>query len=243
MTTDPDAAQDFYTDVVGWTTAPFEDAPTPYTMWMSGETPIGGLMELPQEAREGGVPPHWMGYVAVPDVDATAARAEELGGRIIMGPQDIPNVGRFVILHDPQGGTISAFRSFQEMSARESEPGPGDFSWHELATTDHEAALAFYSDLFGWESQQALDMGEAGVYQMYGLGKQMLGGMYNKTADMPGSRGWLYYIWVANLDAAVTTVRGKGGTIIVEPMEVPGGSRIAVGLDPQGGAFGLHQRA
>jgi predicted enzyme related to lactoylglutathione lyase len=107
MTTDPAAAQAFYTDVVGWGTAPFEGAGTDYTMWTKGETPdtaIGGLMELPEEARASGVPPHWMGYVAVPDVDATAARAEELGGRIVMGPHEIPNVGRFVI---PQGAVFA----------------------------------------------------------------------------------------------------------------------------------------
>lgn len=243
VTTDPAGAQEFYSDVVGWGTAPFEGAEIPYTMWMKGETPVGGLMETPAEARQRGVPPHWMGYVAVPDVDATAARAEELGGEIILGPQDIPNVGRFVIIKDPQGAVISAYRSAQDMATEDTEPEIGDVSWHELATTDHEAAFEFYSDLFGWEKDQAMDMGEAGVYQMYGRAGRMLGGMYNKTADQPFPPHWLYYIRVGDLDATVKKVQNKGGKIIVEPMEVPGGSRIAVGIDPQGAAFALHQRA
>ncbi|MFN2422122.1 MAG: VOC family protein, partial [Gemmatimonadota bacterium] len=113
----------------------------------------------------------------------------------------------------------------------------------ELATTDHEAAFEFYSDLFGWDKDQAMDMGEAGVYQMYGRAGRMLGGMYNKSADQPFPPNWLYYISIGDLDATVRKVKAQGGKIIVEPMEVPGGSRIAVGLDPQGAAFGLHQRA
>jgi predicted enzyme related to lactoylglutathione lyase len=188
----------------------------------------------------------------VPDVDATAARVKELGGHVLMGPEDVPNVGRYVVFADPQGAVIAAFKGLQEMSAGDAEPGPGDFSWHELATTDHEAAFGFYSDLFGWEKQQAMDMGEGGLYQMYGLGERMIGGMYNKSAGLPdadknkaepGPPAWLYYITVGDLDAAVRKVTAKGGTIVVEPMEVPGGSRIAVGIDPQGAAFGLHQRA
>jgi predicted enzyme related to lactoylglutathione lyase len=200
-------------------------------------------MELPAEARAGGVPPHWVGYVAVPDVDATAARVEELGGHVIMGPHDIPNMGRFVIFADLQGASIAAYTGSQEMPAEDREPEPGDVSWHELATTDHEAALDFYSDLFGWEKSEAMDMGEAGLYQMYNRAGRMLGGMYNKTADQPGPPAWLYYITIGDLDATVGRVKANGGKIVVEPMEVPGGSRIAVGIDPQGSGFGLHQRA
>jgi predicted enzyme related to lactoylglutathione lyase len=252
MTTDPAAAQAFYTDVVGWGTAPFEGAPIPYTMWMKGETPVGGVFEIPAESGEGSIPPHWMGHVGVPDVDGTAERVKELGGRVIMGPDDVPNVGRFVVFADPQGAVIAAFKGLQEMSTEDANPQPGDVSWHELATTDHEGAFDFYSDLFGWEKQQAMDMGEAGVYQMYGRGDRMLGGMYNKSAGLPdpdklkaepGPPAWLYYFRVGDLDVAVRKVKAKGGKIVVEPMEVPGGSRIAVGFDPQGAAFGLHQSA
>lgn len=244
MTTDPEAAKAFYSDVVGWSTAPFEHAPgMDYTMWMKGEAPVGGLMELPEEVRKSGAPPHWMGYVAVPDVDATAARAQELGGTVHHGPADIPEVGRFAIIADPQGAVLAAFKGTQEMEGGDSEPESGDFSWHELATTDYEAALGYYSDLFGWEKQDAMDMGEAGMYQMYGRPGKMLGGMYNKTADMPGppQPAWLYYVSVEDLDGSVKRIEEKGGKVVAGPMEVPGGSRIAIGLDPQGAAFALHQ--
>jgi predicted enzyme related to lactoylglutathione lyase len=244
MTTDPDKAKKFYTDVIGWKTQPFENAAgMDYTMWMKGETPVGGLMELPEEARKGKVPPHWVGYVAVPDVDKAAARAKELGGRVIHGPEDIPEVGRFAILADPQGAVIAAYKSSQDMPHQDADPETGDVSWHELATTDWEGAFDYYADLFGWEKQEAMDMGEGNMYQMYGLGEKMLGGMYNKSADQPGPPAWLYYISIDDLDATVARVKKDGGKIVVEPMEVPGGSRIAVGIDPYGAAFGLHELA
>ncbi len=239
MTSDPDAAIEFYTDVVGWGTAPFEGAPMPYTMWTKGERPVGGVLEMPAEA---GAPPTWMGHVRVDDVDAVAARVGERGGSILHGPESLAEVGRWVVFADPQGAVISAYRPAMEMSPRSDESEPGDVSWHELATSDLEAAFGFYADLFGWEKDEALDMGEAGVYQMYSAGGRMLGGMYHQSPDMPGSDrpAWLYYLRVADLDAAVEKVRSGGGTVLVDPMEVPGGSRIAVAIDPQGAAFGLH---
>src|SRR4030081_3092184 len=80
MTPDLEAAKAFYTAVVGWGTTVWEGMKTPYTMWTAGEKPIGGLMRLPEEAVAGGARPHWLAYVTVPDVDAAAARAQELGG-------------------------------------------------------------------------------------------------------------------------------------------------------------------
>lgn len=240
MTTDTGAAKAFYGDVIGWGTRPFEGAPIPYTMWTRGEAPVGGLMEVP--AAE--APPAWMAHVSVEDVDATAARAEELGATVLAGPESVPDVGRWVVLEDPQGAVIAAFRGEQEMDGAPGEPEPGDVSWNELVTSDAEAAWDFYSELFGWEKKEAMDMCESGVYQMYGVGDRTLGGMYSRTDAMPdaqGGPGWLYYIVVADLDSAVEKVKAGGGRIVVEPVEVPGGSRIAVGVDPQGAAFGLHQ--
>jgi predicted enzyme related to lactoylglutathione lyase len=86
-------------------------------------------------------------------------------------------------------------------------------------------------------------MGPAGIYQMYGVPGLELGGIYKKTDDMPGPPQWLYYVHVADLDAAVSTVKANGGTVIVGPMDIPGGGRIAMCLDPQGAPFALHWRA
>src|SRR5688500_7796606 len=208
MTTDVEGAKTFYGDVVGWGTQPFEGAPIPYTMWTAGEAPVGGVMEVP--AAE--APPSWMAHVAVDDVDATAARATELGAKILAGPESVPSVGRWVVMMDPQGAVIAAFRGEQELGEMP-EPGPGRVSWHELATKDWKAAWEFYSELFGWEKQEAMEMGEAGVYQMFGLpGGAMLGGMYDKSDDQPWPPAWTYYVVVPDLEAAVEKARAGGGT-------------------------------
>ena len=108
MTTDPGGAMDFYSKIAGWGTQPWEGSPTPYTMWTTHETPIGGVMKLPPEAAAS-VPPHWIGYVSVPNVDESAKHAESLGGTILHQPMDIPDVGRFAIIVDPQGAAIAIF--------------------------------------------------------------------------------------------------------------------------------------
>ena len=82
-------------------------------------------------------------------------------------------------------------------------------------------------------------MGPAGVYQVYGLPALDLGGIYRKPADMPGPPNWTFYVRVADLEDAVGKVKANGGSIIQEPMDVPGGGRIAMCLDPQGAAFAL----
>ena len=107
LTTDPAAATKFYTQLFGWTT---QEWPTPdfiYTVVkVSGaDMGQGGIMPIPPHAQ--GMPPAWISYVTVDDVDASAKLAEKLGGKIMVGPQDIPEVGRFAVLNDPQGASIA----------------------------------------------------------------------------------------------------------------------------------------
>jgi predicted enzyme related to lactoylglutathione lyase len=237
MTPDAEASKAFYTAVVGWGTQEWKDSPTPYTMWTAGETPIGGLMQMPPEALAGGSRPHWLAYVTVPDVDAAVARVQELGGKVMVPPRDIPTVGRFAVFADPQGALLSAFKPENDQPESEDMPPVGDFSWHELITTDHEAAFRFYSEIFGWEKTSAMDMGEMGVYQMYGRNGKTLGGMFNKPDTPPA---WLHYARVPDVHRAAEKIRELGGQVINGPMEVPGGDWIVAGLDPQGGMFAVH---
>lgn len=106
MTTDSEGAKEFYSKLFGWETEemPMEDMN--YTVVKVGEEPVGGIMTTPPQAE--GTPPNWGGYVTVDDVDATARKAEELGAKILVPLTDIPNVGRFFVLQDPQGAIISA---------------------------------------------------------------------------------------------------------------------------------------
>jgi predicted enzyme related to lactoylglutathione lyase len=236
MTTDPDAAGDFYSNVVPWTTQP-SGMPS-YSLWMSGKYQAGGLMALPEDAASG-TPPHWIVYIGTPDVDSTVQAAQDLGGKVLKEPADIPNVGRFAVLSDPQG---AAFAAFTPAPMPGSNPPPGgavgDFTWHELATTDLESALNFYSELFGWDKGETHDMGPQGIYQIIAHGGQQVGGIY-KVPDASTPPNWLSYARVSDVSKAAAAVKAAGGKVLIGPMEVPGGSWILQLRDPQGGAFAV----
>lgn len=109
MTTDVDKARRFYVDVVGWTAdsmpMPGDDSGAHYHLWKAGDEMAGGMMHMagPQFA---GVPPHWMAYVSVADVDACAAKVEPAGGKLAAPPFDIPGIGRICIVIDPTGAAL-----------------------------------------------------------------------------------------------------------------------------------------
>ena len=241
MTTDPKAAITFYTDVVGWKTQAFGEAgDNAYMMWVASQGPLGGTMELPQQARQMGAPPHWVANVLVSDVDATVEQAKKLGGKVLREAETMPSVGRFALIQDPQGAHLSVFTPSGDMAPHDVSK-PGEFSWNELMTSDHNAAFTFYNKLFGWEKLASHDMGPMGEYLIYGAHGRQLGGMASKTKDMPMPTAWMYYIHVDGLDAAVERAKKGGGKVLNGPMDVPGGDRIAQLMDPQGAAFALHE--
>jgi uncharacterized protein len=233
LTTDTAAAAAFYPKVVPWRTQP-SNMPG-YTIFMAGGLQVGGLMTLPADAGAA----HWLMYVGTPDVDATVAQAQGLGAKVWKAASDIPNVGRFAVLADPQGATFAVFTP----GGPPPPPGPppqGGFSWHELATTDVAAALRFYGGLFGWTKGVSHDMGAMGVYQLFEHGGAAVGGMAN-TQGPSTPPSWLSYVHVADSNRAVAAAKAAGGRLLHGPVEVPGGSWIALFLDPQGGAFAVHE--
>ena len=136
----------------------------PYVMWTTDGTPqgsIGGVIPLPEGAKKAGAPPHWLPYVGSSDIDATVSEAQKLGGRVIVPLTEIPTVGRFAVLSDPQGAVFAVFAPAEQAPGHEGSAQLREFSWHELATTDYEAAFEFYDALFGWKKTESLDMGPA----------------------------------------------------------------------------------
>ena len=245
MVPDVDAATRFYPPITGWTLAPWPmgDGVAPYTMWANGAMPVGGVMATPPDAAgasvAGSAPgAYWLAYIGTPDVDATFSEALALGGQRVVAPTDIPDVGRFAVLADPQGAAFAIFRPTTPSVPRGSMPEAGEFSWHELATTDHVAAFAFYSTLFGWAPTESMDMGSSGVYQMFGQPGATYGGMFDGTREgLPPH--WLLYVYVRDLEAALDAVRVGGGQVRRGPMPIPGG-RVAHCADAQGAHFALH---
>jgi predicted enzyme related to lactoylglutathione lyase len=238
MTTDTGAAESFYKKVVGWTAVPFAPDGS-YTVF---NNPAGagsaGLMKLPDAARQMGAPPHWLMYIGTPNVDDTAMRIAQLGGRILKQPDNIPNTGRFAVVQDPFGATFGIYTSTTN-SPSKGQAGVGDFSWFELYTPNPDGAWKFYETLFGWEKTSAMDMGEMGTYQMFGRGGGIPnGGIMKPPPGAPAA--WMPYAMVKDAKAAAAAATANGGQIVNGPMEVPGGDWIATGMDPQGAMFSVH---
>ena len=241
MTTDAKAAEAFYRAVVGWDAQDVSQPGMPYTLLTVGGQPAAGLMKLPDEACAAGARPGWVGYVAVDNADEAAARLAAAGGAVHRPPDDIPGIGRFAVVADPQG---AAFMLFQPAAA--AGPGcsaagpttPGHVGWHELYAVDWEKAFAFYAGQFGWTKDQAMDMGPMGTYQLFAAGGAPIGGMMNKPEAMP-MPAWQFYFNVPEIEAAVERIRAGGGQVLMGPHEVPGGSWIVQGADPQGAMFAL----
>lgn len=236
MTSDQKAAEVFYAAAIGWNMTDSGMTDRKYTLLSAGRVMVGGLMPIPDGVM---AQPSWTGYIAVTDVDEFARRVIAAGGSIHREPTDIPGVGRFAIAADPHGAAFFLFKPGPAETAAAVAPGtPGQIGWRELQAGNLDAAFAFYSSLFGWTKEEAIDIGPMGTYQLFASGDAPAGGMMNKVPDAPGPF-WLYYFNVDALEAAAVRVRHGGGKIQHGPAQVPGGQWMAQCLDPQGAMFGM----
>ena len=244
MTPDPDGATAFYGAVVpGWTVGQPIGGDQDYRIiGRSDGGSAGGVLALTEDMRQHGARPVWLGYIGADDVDATVRQVEAKGGKLLMPAFDIPQ-GRIAMVTDPQG---NPFYIMKPIPPAGQEDGQSDVfspdqaervSWNELSTADPVAARTFYGELFGWTSDDFMPMGEYGEYRFFDHGSLRIGAVSGMMPD--GHPGWRYYIRVPSISKAVEAVKAGGGTITLEPMEVPGGDTIVIGNDPQGAEFAL----
>ena len=241
MTSDADAAEKFYGAVVGWSSGKAVESDKDYRQFSMHNNNVAGLLPLTPEMMGSGAQPCWLGYIGVDDVDEKAASIVGDGGAIHMEPQDIPGVGRFALVADPQGVFFYIMKGEEgttSTSFAATEPMVGHCAWNELATSDPDAAVAFYTSHFGWRQEGDMDMGPMGKYQFLYQGEGMVGAVMPKMPELPVPAG-SYYFRVPDIDAAVATIKAGGGQILQEPIEIPGGDFSLSALDPQGAAFAL----
>ena len=244
MTPDPDGATAFYGAVVpGWTVGQPIGGDQDYRIiGRSDGGSAGGVLALTEDMRQHGARPVWLGYIGADDVDATARQVEAKGGKLLMPAFDIPQ-GRIAMVTDPQGNPFYIMKPIPPAGQEDrqsdvfSPDQPQRVSWNELSTADPVAARTFYGELFGWTSDDFMPMGEYGEYRFFDHGSLRLGAVSGMMPD--GHPGWRYYIRVPSISKAVEAVKAGGGTITLEPMEVPGGDTIVIGNDPQGAEFAL----
>ena len=227
VSSDPEQAQAFYTQLFGWQTEVFQPGEADYTMISSGGQMHGGF----GKAMEGAPPPHWLSHVRVENVDETVEKAKGAGGRLAAGPFEMGEVGRMAVIADPQGAYISVYRPEGEGPVPE-----GVFVWDELGTSDADGAQRFYEQVFGWTTS---DMGEEyGGYRIFNRGETGVAGVMT-LPDSSIPPHWQPYVAVGDPDATTAKAKELGGSVLAEPMDVPKVGRIAVLSDPQGAVFGI----
>ena len=239
MTKDMDAAISFYEKVVGWSV---HDSGMPgmrYEMFGMNGKDVGGIMDWKSVGAE--MPTEWMAHIHTADVDRETAAVVADGGSEIQPPKDIPGVGRFSVVGDPQGAKYLLFQpNGATAPPRLGQNEVGNVGWHELITSDWKKAWDFYSKHYGWQKDYAMDMKELGLYQTFRTtSDRYTGAMMNTPPFIPDKTpGWLFYFQVEDVGDAAKRVAVLGGQITQGPMDVPG-SRIAQAIDPQGGRFAL----
>src|SRR5919204_2581569 len=166
VSSDPQQAQDFYTQLFGWGTEVFKPREVDYTMISSGGHNHGGF----GKAMEGAPPPHWLSHIHVENLEETIEKTKRAGGKLAAGPFEMSEVGRVAIIADPQGAYLGAYEPEGD------GPSPdGVFVWDELGTTDVDAAQGFYEKVFGWTTT---DMGaKYGGYRIFNRGETGIAGL------------------------------------------------------------------
>lgn len=241
VTPDPDEAADFYAALFAWDVRASQYAEHGgYRIAHAADgDQIAGIM-APPPAMATQASTGWSVYFHTADLAGALARAAGLGARIVFGPMEIPRVGRFAKLIDPQGVGLTLLETAEgsEMRPfRQTADALGHGVWIELATPDPDGAFAFYGSLFGWEKAGVMPMGPMGDYAFLGAGEARPGAVMSSGLTGAPAR-WSAYFLVADIDAALAAATA-GGRVTQGPDPIPGGDYSAQILDPHGHAIGV----
>lgn len=248
MTTDADAAAEFYGNVIGWKIGGrTESDPSGKDYRMIGRSDggfEGGVLALTADMQAHGTRPTWLGYLYVQDVDAAVSAITADGGKLHMPAIQLP-VGKIALVTDPLGTAFYVMTPnppADKPNARSDVFDPAAkqrVNWNELASPDLTRAKGFYAKHFGFEFNEAMNMGEMGDYCFIAHGGTPRIGAIMQAPKGAPSLGWLFYFGVNSIAAAQTAIESSGGKVMMGPHEVPGGQWIIVATDPQGAAFGV----
>jgi uncharacterized protein len=240
-TTDQDGAKRFYADLFGWD---YDDSPVGdgiyYSMAKLGDSFVAAIAPQQPDERATGVPPHWNSYITVDDVDAVAARVEELGGTLHAPPFDVMDVGRMAAISDSTGAVVYLWQAKSHIGAGLVNQ-PGAFCWNELGTRDLEGAQRFWSELLGWTYEQLPDVPD--YWTIDNGGGQDNGAMRQFGDEMPADvpAHWLVYFAVDSIDAAGERATAAGGQVHLPKTPAGGANSIAVLRDPAGAFVALFE--
>ena len=231
-TSDSAGAKDFYGGLLGWE---FEDNEIPgdggvYTMCKLGGDEVAAIAPTTDQ-----FPPHWNSYVTVESADDAAAKGQELGGSVAAEPFDVMEAGRMAVLMDPTGAALCVWEPRDAIGAARVND-PGALTWNELHTPDPAKALAFYTGLFGWNTEE-MDTQGGPSYTIVKLGERANGGVMDVQEGEPPN--WLPYFTVESRDATAEQAKQLGAQELYRADMEQG--KIAIFADPQGAAIGVFE--
>jgi predicted enzyme related to lactoylglutathione lyase len=233
-TTDMGAAEKFYGELFNWQSKrePAGEGQF-YSMQYLKEKSVAGIYEQRKEQAEQGIPPNWVTYITVEDVDSSAAKAKNLGGTVIAEPFDVFDNGRMAVLQDPEGAFFSLWQPNKHIGAALVNE-PGTLIWNELVADDPEKLSPFYASLLEIEMKDMEGMPE---YKLFTVEGNSVAGIFKKTEQLQGLPShWSIYFAVEDCDATVEKTISLGGEIVKPAADTPMG-RFAVLKDPQGAVF------
>jgi predicted enzyme related to lactoylglutathione lyase len=238
-TSDVDGARAFYSELFG---LGIEETPIPggtYVQFLKDGKSVAGLAQQQEQERQQGIPPHWNTYIAVEDAELVAKEAERLGGTIVAPAFDVQESGRMAVVMDPTGAAIGFWQAKEHIGARVySEDGTP--TWWELMTPDPKRAIEFYTQLFGYGTQDFPI--ERGTYTVLThKGEQAAGIMSSPQAEMPAA--WTPYFRVADADATLEKATRLGAAVMMPVTETEDVGRFSWITDPQGAVVAFIQPA
>jgi uncharacterized protein len=238
-TSDFDGAKAFYTEVFG---LDLEETPIPgskYGQFVKNGKNVAGLTPQQDQEREQGIPPHWNTYIAVEDAELVSKDAERLGGTIVAPAFDVLESGRMSVVLDPTGAAISFWQAKEHIGAQ-IYAEESTITWWELMTPDPKRAVEFYTQLFGYGTEDF--PGQQGTYTVLThKGENAAGVMTSPQAEMPAA--WTPYFQVADADATLERATRLGANAMMPVTETEGVGRFSWIADPQGAVIALIQAA
>ncbi|MCB0973242.1 MAG: VOC family protein [Actinobacteria bacterium] len=242
QSTDVERASKFYEAVFDWQVEPSydDDGNHVYNMFkLNGHYVCGGGSIPP---GHDGHPSTWNTYIRVLDAGKTAQDVTENGGTVVLAPMQVMDSGKMAVFLDPTGAAFCVWEPHKHPGSEICNE-PNTWSWNEHLSNDPETAAAFYGRLFGWTYDDQ-DMGPIGVYRVIEGGDNGgWGGFMNMPPEVSGlvPNHWAVYFTVSDTDQTVALVKENGGSVMSEPMDVPGVGRITVLADPTGATFSTLQ--
>lgn len=236
LTLDVGTAAEFYGKVFGWTFQTFgpEDDFKTYTLMLSGDTPIGGMVYVRPKEPEKYPTSRWVGFISVADVAATAALVEKEGGKVLVTPREVGNRGTEALLVDPEGGMFGIIHSATG-DPEDFLAGNDQWLWAELWAGDAAKMAEFYKGIGPYEVRGGAAKGEGAGFQLWS-GGYARAGILAKTGNVPTT--WLPYVRVKSVADTVARATEAGGKIYMQPTRLHGTS-MAVIIDPTGAPFAV----